>query len=633
VHPGRPIQGPRLPLAFIHVVNRFSLLSRVLVALVLTGSVLASVAPVHAQVISEPTQPGLMVQANTEITVDPEAGSLEVTHTYLIKHQRGRAAASEFSEVIPADAQEVEARSNGRKLTVTVLPSSEGLSELTVTFPRPLNNDEEIRVDVTWRRTVLHGSANTFDRVSLGLISLAPFAVGGTESSTLAITVPTGREIYLNDSYTVIENPDTVRFELNRSAVDTYIPAPLVLEDPSQFLSTVVSDLPREVVLATSSGADDWLGEDFPALMAVLGRWFPRELTKPIEFREGYTGDQPVRRVTEGVYAISKPTSGTATVAALRAVASAWMEPLSFTDPALRSEFAEAVADRVMSAQGLSLPPRSGTWVTAMTALVAVSDSSAVVDVLTALQAGTPVYPGVDDLPERGSIDWRRFTDVYEHLAGVESTGDAMRLSATLSQVTEINQRAGAVDYYRLLEQRASPWSLPVVLRRLMTDWDFQEVELLREDISELLRQRDEMITEAATVDLGIGTVVQRQFESAAGSLNETREALTEQQEALDHVAEALRLETGDRGLLSSLGMWGRSVDSQRERILDLWVEGNFVSARRQADRLVDDFEASVGRGTLRLMVPLAAISALLFAAAWVRRRFFVARGPQRTDW
>ena len=80
------------------------------------------------------------------------------------------------------------------------------------------------------------------------------------------------------------------------------------------------------------------------------------------------------------------------------------------------------------------------------------------------------------------------------------------------------------------------------------------------------------------------------------------------QREALDHVAEALRLDTGDRGLLSTLGMAGRDAADQLARMQDLWVEGAFTEAAATADHLIEDYESSVGRGTLRLLGPLAAL-------------------------
>ena len=44
----------------------------------------------------------------------------------------------------------------------------------------------------------------------------------------------------------------------------------------------------------------------------------------------------------------------------------------------------------------------------------------------------------------------------------------------------------------------------------------------------------------------------------------------------------------------------------------DLWVEGAFTEAAAAADHLIEDYESSVGRGTLRLLGPLAALVVII---------------------
>jgi len=44
----------------------------------------------------------------------------------------------------------------------------------------------------------------------------------------------------------------------------------------------------------------------------------------------------------------------------------------------------------------------------------------------------------------------------------------------------------------------------------------------------------------------------------------------------------------------------------------DLWAEGAFTEAAAAADHLIEDYESSVGRGTLRLLGPLTALVVIL---------------------
>ena len=82
----------------------------------------------------------------------------------------------------------------------------------------------------------------------------------------------------------------------------------------------------------------------------------------------------------------------------------------------------------------------------------------------------------------------------------------------------------------------------------------------------------------------------------AETSMDDAWTLYVEQRESLDHVAEALRLDTGDRGLLSSLGMAGRDTDAPLARMPELWDAGEFTESAEAAEHLIEDYESSVGR-------------------------------------
>ena len=157
--------------------------------------------------------------------------------------------------------------------------------------------------------------------------------------------------------------------------------------------------------------------------------------------------------------------------------------------------------------------------------------------IISGLESGAPAYTGADDSFIDAPIDWRRFTDVAEHLGGVASAGDAMRLSADLEQSAELDARAAALVDYRALEDRAAPWFLPPLLRDAMADWAFDEFRAEQASVSDLIVARDEMVASADLVELEIGDQVQREFERATDSMDETWTLLVEQREALDGVA------------------------------------------------------------------------------------------------
>ncbi|MEM1335543.1 MAG: hypothetical protein AAGG08_19025, partial [Actinomycetota bacterium] len=188
-------------------------------------------------------------------------------------------------------------------------------------------------------------------------------------------------------------------------------------------------------------------------------------------------------------------------------------------------------------------------------------------------------------------------------------------------QLAELDQREFALTDYRALETRAAPWSMPPLLRDAMATWRFSDFSSLQGPVSDLVGARDEMVGSAGLVELEIGDQVQRLFESADTSMDPAWELYVEQREALDHVAEALRLDVGDRGLLSTLGMAGRDTDAQLDEMQALWATGEFEASADAAEHLVEDYESSVGRGTLRLLGPLAVLVLVIAAVRRLLRR------------
>jgi hypothetical protein len=562
-------------------------------------------APASAQE-AESRAPGLVAaEAVTTVTVDPASALFTVQHTYRFSNTASDESFAGFFEIFPPAARDVTASVGGVSTTVVVAPASAGFAEWFVPFPNALTPDSgSVDVVVSWRASGLAGDPDAFDRVSEGVVSIAPYAVGRGAEAELIVEIPGDFDVVVADGYDLTTTDTGLELRARRSVEDQYVALPVVVEAPDQYVRRSI-DGPIDLTVATPEGPSDWLGDDLGPLVEELARWVPIDRPEAIEFRQGYTGGADLRRAEEGAFILPLDASP---AVALRAIAIAWLDPLPFDDPAFRFDYAAALADRVSTSQGVAVSPRFGRWVIAMTALASVSDADITATVLTSLEGGVTAYGGTGDTFVADVIDWRRFTDVYELLGGIESTSDAMRLSADDEQRAELDRRAAALAAYRSLEARAAPWSLPPLLRDAMATWRFDDVAAIQVEVSDLVAARDEAVAAAVTAELEIGPHVQERFEMASTSMDAARERYKEQREALDHVAEALRLDTGDRGLLSTLGMAGRDADFQLARMQELWVEGAFMEAAAAADHLIKDYESSVGRGTLRLLGPLAAL-------------------------
>ncbi len=562
-------------------------------------------APASAQE-AESRGPGLVAaEAVTTVTVDPASASFTVQHTYRFSNATSDETFAGFFEIFPPTVRDVTASVGGVPTTAVSVPVSAGFAEWFVPFAEPLTPDSApVDVVVSWRAWGLTGDPDAFDRVGEGVVSIAPYAVGRGAQAELIVKIPADYDVVVADGYDLTTTDTGLEFRARRSVAEQYVALPVVVEAPDQYVRRSI-DGPIDVAVATPEGPSDWLRDDLGLLVEELARWVPIDRPEAIEFRQGYTGGADLRRAEEGAFVLPLDASP---AVALRAIAIAWLDPLPFDDPALRTDYAAALADRVSMSQGVAVSPRFGRWIIAMTALASVSDAEITATVLTSLEGGVTAYGGIDDTFVADVIDWRRFTDVYELLGGIESTSAAMRLSADDDQRAELDRRAAGLTAYRALEAQAAPWSLPPLLREAMATWRFDDVAAIEDEVSDLVAARDEMVVSAATAELDIGSHVRERFETASTSMDATRERYEEQREALDHVAEALRLDTGDRGLLSALGMAGRDADAQLARMQDLWVEGAFTEAAASADHLIEDYESSVGRGTLRLLGPLAAL-------------------------
>lgn len=567
--------------------------------------------------VAQESAPDLVGDVATVVEVDPASASFTVTHRYVFTNTATDQAFSGFFETLPVDASDVAASWEQGALPAVNIPDGAGFAEWLVSFDEPLAPGEQIEVELTWTSGGLLGDLDSFDRVSPDLVAIAPFAVGHRGAVTLDVIVPGSWDVALADGYVVEERDEQVVFTSQLGEEAAYVAQPLVLEAPDRFTETTVDAGPVTITVATAAGTSGWLGGDLAPLGEGLSEWIPLAPPTDLVFRQGYTGGEALRRDGDAFVLPLDPSAAVAT----RAVAAAWLDALDFSDPDLGDDLAAALADRVARAEGLVATPNVGPWSTATAALVSVSDETTMRTIIAALESGVPAYAGVDDTFSDAPIDWRRFTDVAEHVGGIASAGDAMRLSADPDQLVELDARAAALVDYRALEARSAPWSLPPLLRDAMAAWEFDVFRGEQASVSDLIVARDEMIAAAELVELDIGDQVQHEFERSATSMDEAWTLLVEQREALESVSEALRLDTGDRGILSTLGMAGRDAGAQRAEMQAAWAAGDFTDAAERGEHLVEDYEGSVGRGTLRLLGPLALIVLVLALIQRIRQR------------
>ncbi|MEL0000746.1 MAG: hypothetical protein VW623_11605, partial [Acidimicrobiaceae bacterium] len=364
--------------------RRFARLACWAMAAAFVWSTLGS-APASAQEAAS-RAPGLVAtEAVTTVMVDPATASFTVQHTYRLSNTASDETFAGFYEIFPPTALDVTASVGGVSTTAVSVPVSAGFAEWFVPFPEALTPDSSpVDVVVRWRASGLTGDPNAFDRVSEGVVSIAPYAVGRGAEAELIVEIPGDYDVVVADGYDLTTTDTGLELRAHRSIEEQYVALPVVVEAPDQYVRRSI-DGPIDVTVATPDGSSDWLGDDLGFLVEELARWVPIDRPEAIEFRQGYTGGADLRRAEEGAFVLPLDASP---AVALRAIAIAWLDPLPFDDPALRTDYAAALADRVSTSQGVAVSPRFGRWVIAMTALASVSDADITATVLTSLEGG-----------------------------------------------------------------------------------------------------------------------------------------------------------------------------------------------------------------------------------------------------
>lgn len=566
----------------------------------------------------------LDADVTAEMVVEPDSFSAAVTLSYAFTNSSGLTHAG-FFERLPPGAVLSSAVMGDSPVTVNADVSDERYLSLGVAFDEPLAPGATLegRIEYTVRYP---GDVAGLEHVSPGLIAIAPVAPAhGSGAADLTVRIPEsfrlltgeGWEASYADSLTV----------LSAVAPEPYAPIRLVAEHP-EALVRLGADVPAlDVALAALLPGSPALGVIEHAAQAVV------ELTglasaRPIEIRHGWPGESAYRLMDDpaGSVVVVLPSADEQTYAA--AVALELLRGIDFADESLLADTAWAVAGRAVNGQSSNpravlLGTGAGPWAAPLRAALATLPSASAGDVFALLAGGDISYPGSVGAQHNSPLDWRRMLDVLENLGGVDAAADFAAAGQAVdgAVAAEIEQRAAARVDYRLLEERADGWSLPLHLRLPLDEWRFADYWDRRDAVQDLIEGRDELAAAAAEAGLTTGPHLRFAFEGAEGDLDEPQQVLGEQLHALDAVAEAQALATTDRGVLAGIGLMDYDSEASLAAVLALWEAGKFSAAEHEAEALIETYEGAVGRGTLRIAIPLAGLVAAVLLARWLWQR------------
>ncbi len=199
------------------------------------------------------------------------------------------------------------------------------------------------------------------------------------------------------------------------------------------------------------------------------------------------------------------------------------------------------------------------SW-TVVRAIVSEVSEARMRDVFAAAAAGTIPYVGA--LPAERSAsapDWRRFLDLVQEIGGSTSAADLVaEWVATPGQEAELEARTVARSDYADLLATGGTWLPGPVVRRAMTDWQFDDAEQAIDRSAAILEDRDRLHQETTALGLALPAELESAYEASASTddLATLDTTVGDWQVAADAIDSARAALAADRDPLETLGLY-----------------------------------------------------------------------------
>jgi len=597
-------------------------LSRLVVLAGVSAVLLSSPTPASAQVVPLSQSDELVIDVDTVVVVDPAGLAVTTTHEYVFTNGADERDFAGFTETVPAEASVVTVVSGRTTLETGFGLRGGDVTQLFVSFPEPLAPGESVEVTLTLLEAGVGGLPEDLDHVSPSLVAIDPFAVGnGTGVASLHVEIPSGFRLDVIEGWDVVPGIESSTFV--RSEPDPYEPAPLVATNADSLQRQPVPGLGYTVTVATLLGPEVDLGAVVAEVATGVGEWLPVTPSQPIEIRTGWTGDDDFRWVgnDEAIVAVVDVNPSEAALA--RVMATVLANELAWADESLADEIADAVTFAWLETRefgGGAAIDRTAGWTDPLSSAFRQAGAVSTAEIIAAVVAGTNTYGGPVEASANIPADWRALLDAIENLTEIDASG-RFRTVAAPDDTPAIDARSAARRDYQALETLGDGWAMPPLLRVPMAEWDFVTFDEHRDLVSELIEAHDEVVFHADDEGLVVGPYVRDLFEAADHDFDAAWEQLHAEEAALEPVGEALHLVTTERGAFARLGMLGIDVDRELDRIIEEWEAGDPELAAHRAEDLIETYEGAVARGTIRLLIPLTILSALIWLVVVIRRR------------
>ncbi|MFQ6171031.1 hypothetical protein ACK8HX_05445 [Oryzobacter sp. R7] len=566
-----------------------------------------------------------------------------------------------FAVPVPAGAEKVRARSNGRSLSVSLRPTDDASTRLArITFPNLLY-DRSRTIELTFEVPGEKPRSKDSTRVGPGYASFAVYGVGDEGRNRVEVVAPSAMSFdATSEAFSSAESGGSTTWTATENDPDGGFFAVVSLRDPKQVDERTVDVAGTSLIL--SGFTDDTKWGDFvadkvttgiPVLEKLVGTPWPggleriREDAAPSVY--GYDGwfDPSDDEIVVGEQLDADLI--------FHELSHAWLQGDRFDERWVSEGLAQVVAERAIRVTGGevrthptvsptskdNLPlnewgsaERSGdvdayAYPAAYRATAAVTkglDDAAFAEVVRAAIRGERAYDaaGTRD-PDGGRTTWARWLDLLETRAGVEDAASVFaRWALTDDEKERLPTRAQERTAYAALDTADGAWLPPDGLRDAMTSWDFERAASVRAKI-EALGARAVAVQDAAKrVGTEVPDVIRDAYEKAEQDEQYAALAtsLPKAATAVTAVGEARRAARADRDPLSELGAAVLGVDGRAVEAVDLLGEGRLDEATAAAREVTDRADRSLLVG---LAVPLC-LFLLLAGGLLLARRVLAGR-------
>jgi hypothetical protein len=247
--------------------------------------------------------------------------------------------------------------------------------------------------------------------------------------------------------------------------------------------------------------------------------------------------------------------------------------------------------------------------------------------VLAAADRDRVAYVGAGD-PETVSIpnDWRRFLDLLDQ-AGKSTVADDLfrRWVVTADEAALLDARAIARQQYQALIAAGKGWLPGYAVRDPMGRWEFERAARQIADAAAVLSVRDQIAALATRLGVAAPASLRAAYEGATESFDSARTLAASQLASARALAAARDRVTGERGLLTSIGLIGADPAAELAKAASAFASGDRGATSAQADAAASLIDEAPAAGRTRAasggLVGIGLVGAGLGGIAMARRR------------